>query len=161
MKVKLNNHKVFLIGIAVIVFYLFLNRFLFYSGSETATGTVVGFTKNTGRNLKIYPLIKFEANGIEYKVDGLKDLNVTYNDTVEMIYQPSDPEGAVVNSFYGFWFYPILFCLIPFIFWVSFVYAYITPKESLFIRVGKPDDEEESPGKFKYVRFNKGIDVKN
>ena len=99
MKLKFNNHKVFLIGIAVIVFYLFLNRFLFYSGSETATGTVVGFTKNTGRNLKIYPLIKFEANGIEYKVDGLKDLNVTYNDTVEMIYQPSDPEGAVVNSF--------------------------------------------------------------
>ncbi|MFZ7116069.1 MAG: DUF3592 domain-containing protein [Bacteroidota bacterium] len=161
MKLKLNNHKVFFIGMAVIIFYMLLNRLQFYIGSETTKGTVEGFTKYKGRYPKYYPNIRFEADGVEYVVEGLKDMNVTYHDTVEMIYKPDDPTGAVVNTFYGFWFYPILFCLIPFMFWVSFVYAYITPKESLFIRVGKPDDEEESPGKFKYVRFNKGIEAKN
>lgn len=160
MNLKLNSHRVFLIGVIVIVLFMLLNRFQFYYGSQTAKGTVVGFTKYTGRYKKIYPLISFEANGVEYQVDGLKDLDVTYNDTLEMIYQPSDPSGAVVNTFYGFWLYPIMFCLIPFIFWISFVYSYITPKESLFIEIGKPENKDDLASTFKYIRFSKGIGPK-
>ena len=159
MKLQLNSHKVFFIGVSIIIFFLFLNRLNFYYGSKTAVGTVVGLTKYTGSYPKFYPIISFEENGFEFRVEGIKDLDVTYNDKVEMIYQPSDPSGAVVNSFYGFWFYPILFCIIPFMVWVSFVYSYITPKEFLYIKVGKQEEEEDS-GKFKYVRFSKEIDMK-
>ena len=158
MNLKLNNHKVFLIGVGLIILFMLLNRLQFYVGSETAKGTIVGFTKYSGRYPKYYPLISFEVSGIEYRVKGLKDLDVNTGDSVEVIYQPSDPAGAVVNNFQGFWIYPILFCFIPLIFWVSFVYAYITPKESLFISVGKKDEDET--GNFKYVKFNKRIDSK-
>lgn len=158
VNLKLNNHKVFWIGVVVILLFMLLNRFQFYYGSQTAKGTVVGFTKYTGRYHKIYPLISFNADGREYQVDGLKDLDVTYNDTLEMIYQPSDPAGAVINTFYGFWLYPIMFCLIPFMFWVSFVYAYITPKESLFIEIGKPENKDDLVSNFKFIRFSKEIE---
>lgn len=158
MNLKLNSHKVFFIGLAIILFFMLLNRFQFYSGSQTAKGTVVGFTKYAGRFKKFCPLISFEADGITYQVEGGKDLNVTYNDTLEMIYQPSDPSGAVVNTFYGFWLYPIMFCLIPFMFWVSFVYSYITPKESLYIEIGKNGNKDDLVSNFKFIRFSKEIE---
>ncbi len=144
----------------IIFLFLLLNRFQFYFGSKTAVGKVVAYSKSTELSRVSYPVIRFEANGIQYRVKGLKDLNVYINDYVEMIYQPSDPSGAVVNSFYGFWSYPILFCLIPFMLWVSFVYAYIMPRDKLFITVGKSEDEDGHESKFKFVSLSKRIETK-
>lgn len=160
MKFQLNSHRVFFIGMGIIFLFLLLNRLQFYFGSKTAIGTVVTYTKRTKYNTLSYPVIRFEANGIQYRVKGLKDLNVYVNDNVEMIYQPSNPEGAIVNSFYGFWSYPILFCLIPFMLWVSFVYAYIMPRDKLFITLGKSEEKDENESKFRFVSLSKRISSK-
>ena len=159
MQFKLNNDKVFFIGVGIIFSFMLLNRLQFYIGSKTAIGTVVGYERSSGKNGFVYtPMIQFKADSIQYQVRGIKDMEVSLNDTLELIYRTSDPNGAVINSFPGFWLYPILFCLIPLIFWISFVYSYITAKEFLLIKIGKKDHNDFTGSNSGFVRFRKEID---
>ena len=155
MHIKLTRDKVFVIGLVIIMTFLFLNRSRFLIGSKTVVGQVVSYH---GKGfLKYNTVVEFKVDTSFYQVTILKDLQVLIGDSVEMIYNPSDPDGAVVNSFTGIWTYPILFCLIPFMFWVSAAYSFITKKEILEIDLAKKQMDSFGKESFKIIELRKTL----
>jgi hypothetical protein len=145
--IRLNRDRVFLISMGIVLFFLLLNRAEFYFGSKTAQGEVTGFHRNYSNKgyVSYTPIVRFAAGKEFYEVETIKNMEAYVGDKYEMRYRPESPDRAVINNFYGFWFYPILFCLIPFMLLSAGVYSFIERYEVFCIRLRKQVEGQSIP----------------
>lgn len=143
---KLNRIHILLIGVAVVILYLFLNRLDFIWGSNITSGQVIRFEKwnaklHTDGNL-LYtsdglpfkaPLIEFIHEGQEYTFMGESDVEVKLNEQVQVIYKLSDPKDAEIYSFTGFWLTPIIYSLLPLMIVIAAVFSFLKPNDTIGI----------------------------
>ena len=97
------------IGLAMLIAALFLyqNTQTFLSTAISTNGTVIELISSRSNNSVTYaPVVLFRtANGevIEFMSSGSKPPAYSTNDTVEVLYQEAEPEGAKINSFSALW----------------------------------------------------------
>ena len=112
MTVNLNRDKIFFIGVAIIILYLFLNRLDFIINSRFTNGQVVDtrYWSSGGRSGGSFsaPIIQFELDSFIYKFQGETNTNLENGLQVRVVYKKSDPSNARVYNFFGFWFVPAL-----------------------------------------------------
>ena len=104
---------IFFTGLIIPFLAVFIVKMIFYSNAETAVGIVVSKGEITFRGLSGENEPDKEFSIIEYNVDGRKyeykqGTEVLFKkmepgDSIEMIYDPEDPEKAYIYSFFGFW----------------------------------------------------------
>ena len=84
--------------------YLPFSRVPDYFDSETAPGIII--KEDTGTGTKIMAL--YSEYGKDYKIE-LDSANYAakIGEKLEVIYELSDPQKAVVNKFWGYWLIPI------------------------------------------------------
>ena len=84
--------------------YLPFSRVPDYFDSETAPGIII--KEGSGSGIKI--LAQYSEYGKEYKIE-LDSANYAskIGQKLEVIYELSDPQKAVVNKFWGYWLIPI------------------------------------------------------
>ncbi|WP_235526575.1 DUF3592 domain-containing protein [Nostoc piscinale] len=91
----------------------------FHKNSIPAQGTVVEVVKHKSRDSKgrystiYYPVIKFTANAgkvIEFEANsGSNPPAYSPGQQVEILYNPQEPESAIINFEPDFWFLPTMF----------------------------------------------------
>jgi len=104
---------IFFSGILIPFLAVFLFRMLFYNDAEKTMGTVVSKGEITFRGLSGENEADKEFSVIEYQVDGRKYeysqgtevifKKMEQGDSIEMLYDPENPEKAYIYSFFGFW----------------------------------------------------------
>jgi hypothetical protein len=90
----------------------------FRADAESATGTVVEVVSDVdcddGRCRDMYtPVVEFsttDGETVQFAADYQTSTEPAIGSTVEVLYPPSDPDEARVDTFMGFWFGPVMFC---------------------------------------------------
>jgi hypothetical protein len=114
------------IGLCLLVVsvLLFLNTRRFINSSARATGTVV--SHNTSRSsdgdISYYPVISFQTQDgrtIEFQSGaGSSSRSPAVGQTVELLYDPRNPQSAEINSFGSLWLAPLILSALGTIFFV-------------------------------------------
>lgn len=100
-------------------------RMQMLSQAESATGTVIGFntsiSANDGRTATVYsPVIEFtttEGERLTYSPNTSSSRQPgEVGDTVNLLYDPADPNTAVINTFWQKWFGSMIAALLTVVF---------------------------------------------
>ncbi|MBE9206538.1 DUF3592 domain-containing protein [Nostoc sp. LEGE 06077] len=96
-----------------------VNTRSFVGKSIATSGTVIDVVKHRSRDSKgrsftaYYPVIKFTANSgklIEFEANsGSNPPAYNQGQKVEILYNPQEPESAVISSWFELWFLPTMF----------------------------------------------------
>jgi hypothetical protein len=118
--IRLRRHQLFLIGVSVIVLFYFLNKAWFIFQSETTIGTCseyeIIFPEGRQNNPDRYhSIIRYEVGGKEYEIRGTENIKLEKNEIVTVIYKKKEPSEAYQYSFFGFWYYGILYSVLSFL----------------------------------------------
>lgn len=143
MILKLNRNKIFVIGISIILAFLLINRVYFISQSEITTGEVVrnkSWSSNVvslrpyqGSGSYSAPVIQFKKDSLEISFQGPTNLEIQDGEHVQVIYKISDPTDAELYSFVGFWFSPLLYCIIPLLFLTAATFSFLNSSDIITI----------------------------
>ncbi|AFY45679.1 DUF3592 domain-containing protein [Nostoc sp. PCC 7107] len=96
-----------------------INTRSFVGKSIAASGTVIDLERHTSRDSNgrsstaYYPVISFTANSgkpIEFEANSVSNPPAyTKGQKVEILYNPQEPESAVISSWFALWFLPAMF----------------------------------------------------
>lgn len=139
MIVKLNRSQIFITGLIVILVYLLLNRVDYIWNSKITKGHIIGTAKWTaGRSSSFSaPVVRFNVDGLEIIFYGTTNTEMDTGQEVNVIYKISDPQSAEIYDFMGFWFSPLIYCLLPLIILTAAVYSFLTAKDIISIDFNK------------------------
>lgn len=129
-----------MIGIFMILLYVFLYRVKFIRNSELTRGIVVDKKiiwglRSGGR--QVAPIIAFYYDEYQYRFPAELNLNLEKGDIVDVIFNLDDPTDAMVYSFNGFWLAPLLYAIFPFILYVAAIFSFIKPGQQFVIPLWK------------------------
>jgi hypothetical protein len=102
------------LGLLIASLFIFLNTRSFINSSARATGTVVAHVsvKSSGGDTTYAPVITFrtpDGQTIEFKSQtSSSSRSPAVGQTVEVLYNPRNPQEASVNSFSSLWLLPII-----------------------------------------------------
>ncbi|MFL5752366.1 MAG: hypothetical protein ACJ76F_03090 [Bacteroidia bacterium] len=136
----LKRHQLFLTGVSLVFLFYFLNKTWFLIGSETTPGTCTeydviypeGRSKDPDR---FFPIIEYSVNGKNYKLTGIEDLKLDEEESITVIYKKNDPARAYQFSFFGFWYYGILYGALSIIALTILCYGAFEKHHSIRIRI--------------------------
>jgi len=138
----INRNQIYLIGIGIILFVIFMNKISFLLRCNHAEGEVIEkvshytYTVNYGGK-SIYPIVEFTVENHKITFIGGENLKCKIGDTVDVIYLKSDFTTAKIFSFNGFWLPGLIYGLIPFIFLSAAVFSFIDSKDIFYIKFDK------------------------
>jgi hypothetical protein len=132
MTIKLNRRQVYAIGLSIIALYIGLNRMDYFIGSETTTGVVIGQSLRTGA-----PLVRFVVDSKAVFFETIPNMQVEPYERVSVIYKKENPSHAAVFSFVGFWLYPIIYSLLPFVLLTASVFTFMDSSQRFVVTFGK------------------------
>ncbi len=130
MAIKLNRNNIFLIGLFIIFIYLVLNRVDYIIGSNTTEGEVIK-TRNHES------IIKFQTDSKEITFHGTTIMTLEIGEKVRVIYKVENPKNAKIYRFSGFWFIPILYCLLPLMVLTAAAFSFLAPSNIIIISYEK------------------------
>ena len=130
MKIFINRNKLFLIGIIIILFFVFLNKMRFLINSESATGHLIKMEIHNGGNL--FPIIGYTAKGYDVQFAATDNMTIENPKSVKVIYDPDNLTDAKVFTFQGFLLPGLMYGIIPLIFLAAAVYSFID-KDEIFV----------------------------
>ena len=144
MTITLNRTKLYLIGIFIIAIYLLLNRATFIYKGNVTSGEVTNIKLwstysvglHSGGNYNA-PIIQFATDSFTITFTGITYSDLNIGDKVKVIYNKDEPTKAYVYSFEGFWFTPLLYCLLPLLFLTAAAFSFLTKSERVNITLGK------------------------
>ena len=58
---------------------------------------------------RFFPIIEYMVNNHVYRITGIENVKIGENEAVTIIYKKNDPANACQFSFFGFWYYGILY----------------------------------------------------
>ncbi len=122
MNLKLTKSKILWIGFAIIGLYYFLNKIDFMIHASFTAGKAVRYTT-----------IQFEENLKLYEFTAVKNVHYLIGEKVPVIFLSAHPETAYVYSFFGFWYYGILYSIIPILVWAAFVLAFVDEEAKFYL----------------------------
>jgi len=103
------------VGLALLIGALFWyqNVKTFIAGASVAQGTVVELVRSqSGSDSPTYrPVVRFNANGraVEFvSSSGSNPPSYSRGEKVEVFYQPSKPQNAMINGFFSLWGGPLI-----------------------------------------------------
>ena len=159
MKIRLNRFQIFMLGIFMILLYVFLYRVKFIRNSELTRGIVIDKKEVGGLRTgggQIAPIIAFYYDGYQYRFPAELNLNIERGDIVDVIFNLDDPTEAMVYSFSGFWLAPLLYAIFPFILYVAAIYSFIKRGQQFVIPLWK--ERARTPISFREEKENKLLD---
>ncbi|MBL0048378.1 MAG: hypothetical protein IPP32_09830 [Bacteroidetes bacterium] len=122
MNLKLTKSKILWIGFGIIGLYYFLNKIDFMIHASFTDGKAVRYTT-----------IQFEENLKLYEFTAVKNVHYLIGEKVPVIFLSAHPETAYVYSFFGFWYYGILYSIIPILVWAAFVLAFVDEEAKFYL----------------------------
>ncbi len=122
MNLKLTKSKILWIGFGIIGLYYFLNKIDFMIHASFTDGKAVCYTT-----------IQFEENLKLYEFTAVKNVHYLIGEKVPVIFLSAHPETAYVYSFFGFWYYGILYSIIPILVWAAFVLAFVDEEAKFYL----------------------------
>jgi len=135
---KLNRNHVFIIGVGIIILYIFINRYYFIFRSNFVKGEVVSIDnwspqeKYAGPNS--VPVVQFLVNNHKVIFKGEAGLGYKTGDTLDVIYLKSRITNAYIYSLKGFWIPGALWVgLFPLMLLIAAVYSFIESTDTVFV----------------------------
>jgi hypothetical protein len=130
MRIFINRNKFFLIGIVIILFFVFLNKIWFLINSESATGHLKRM-ESSGWGIQV-PIIEFSAKGYDVEFSATDNMTIEDTHNIKVIYNPDNLTDARVFTFQGFWLTGLIYSIIPLIILAASVFSFIE-KDELFV----------------------------
>ncbi len=141
MTVKLNRITILLIGISIVIIFLFLNRFDYIIGSTTTIGEVKYikmWTQGTiSRTHYTAPIISFNYGSKTITFQAETNMDLEKGEKVNVIYKNKNPQNARIYSFIGFWLAPILYSMIPLLFLTALILSFINKSDEILFSFNK------------------------
>lgn len=136
----LKRHQLFLTGVAIVCFCYLCSKAFFLIGSATTQGSCneydiiypEGKTKDPDR---FFPIIDYTVDGKAYQLTGVENLKLKPNEKVTVIYKRNNPVNAYQFSFFGFWYYGILYSALATILLTITCYGIFEKGQTIRIRV--------------------------
>jgi hypothetical protein len=116
---------VLLVGSAI----AFVHTKRFVSGSERATGTVIDLSSRTDSDGTVvyHPIVRFttaEGRTVQFvSGSGSSPAAQSEGDSVEVLYDPDDPQDAKLSGFFDLWLWPLAFAALGGMFVVFSLFA--------------------------------------
>ena len=132
--IRFNRTQLFWYGLVTLFASFVIYKLILLWTWHHTTGKVVAFDLQlaNGQIIRYNPLMYVQdkrSTGqavIEFRREGkltvflaVENLDLELGDAVPVVYSPVNPDKAQVNSFFGFWFRPIL--ILPIILWSAIV----------------------------------------
>lgn len=84
---------------------------------------------------RIFPVIEFGYKNQVFSFRGIENLDLDKGEKVSVLFKPDNPQEAKMDSFFGFWFYPLLFWLLGWLVFTAFTFG-MFEKDKIFL-IGK------------------------
>lgn len=139
MPFYLSRIQLVIITIIITLLSTYANRLLLVLNGNTAKGEVVSFVGVEGyesrHNTSTYiaPCIAFYNGKQQIVFVGESNLDLDRSEMVPVIYSKTNPERAFIYTFFGFWFLPIIYALLPIIVIVAIPLSFLKYKEGVLI----------------------------
>lgn len=134
-QLKLSRNKIFVIGVALILVFITINRVNFIIGSNFTKGTIIKLQTVRGSKgyTSIVPIVRFvDEQKYLYTFRGEReDSDYKIGEKVTVVYKVKDPSDAAVFSFIGFILSPLIYALLPLLFLAAAVYSFIAKNETV------------------------------
>ena len=127
-------------GIGLILLFYILNKASYLYNTSITSGKFLGYDViyDEGRKKspnRIFPTFEYQVNDKVYKVNGIENLHIEEGEIIEFIYKNDDPEDAYQYSFFGFWYYGILYSVIGLVLLTIICYGFLDEKHSIKIKI--------------------------
>ncbi len=136
---RISRHQLFIAGLMIIALFYGLNKFSFLSGASYTLGKFTGYsivysTKNHEQVQNFWPLIEYQVAEKKYELHGVEYVKYDKGSNVKLVYQSSDPSLAYEFSFFGFWYYGILYSVIAVILLTIACYGLLHERHLILLR---------------------------
>lgn len=141
MHFQLNRIQLVICAMAIIILGAYANRLLLVLNGNRTKGEVISFivVKESGyrRNSSSYlaPLVLFYKGKQEIVFESVSNLDLERGEIVPVIYSENDPNNAFVFTFFGFWFMPLIYALVPLMVFVAIPLSFLKYKEGIAISI--------------------------
>lgn len=139
MQIKLNRKQLFLISLGLVTLSILLFRIDYLIGGKFTSGEVIDikiWTSGSSRYPGTYsaPIVRFNTDSAVITFQGETNVSASVGEKVSVIYQPNDSEKNLVFSFFGFWFTPILWHIIPYILLIGpAIFSFVKKDDQILI----------------------------
>lgn len=136
---KLSKIQSFLLGLAIIFLFYFLNRLNHIIGSEKVIGTFVFYIEEVVKEEKVsFPIIEYTIKDSTYQFRGRENTSYEINEKVPVLLERKNPDYPLLFSIQSFWLYPLFYWVLPVIIWAAFSLSYIHANEKVVINFKFP-----------------------
>lgn len=137
--IELNRHKIFIIGLSLLLIGIFAPKLYVVSNGERTIGTVVEIRElRSHKGHSFAPIISFNTNNLTYRFKGENYLDYQVGDKVEVIYSKSEDYDPHIFSLGDFWMPNVFYSLLPLILLFSIVYSFLTKRDLIIISYSPP-----------------------
>jgi hypothetical protein len=138
--ITFKRHQLFLTGVGLICFIYVLSKLIFLLGSATTEGICIEYDVIYPEGKlrdpdHFFPLIDYRVDGKNYRINGVENQKLDVNEKVTVIYKKSEPSTAFPFSFFGFWYYGILYSALSVILLTITCYGIFDKGQIIRIRI--------------------------
>ena len=94
--------------------WFFWNRIGIINYFDETQGVVIKLSETSG-SYKGYPTVKIVVDAVEYVFSSSYAGNYSIGDKVQVLFNPSKPDDAYINSNFDFWGLPVALILVFFV----------------------------------------------
>ncbi len=134
--VLLKRKHIFLSGIGLILLFYFLNKGSFLYDTSGTPAKCLGYEViyPEGRRKSAdsyYAILEYKVNNQTYKIKGIENLKLEEGEIVTVVYKNKNPEDAYQYSFFGFWYYGILYSALSLVLLTIICYGVLDERHSV------------------------------
>lgn len=128
-----------LLGLGVIFLVYSIDRFRHIFGSEKVKGEFVFYVDEMVNGEKLsFPIIQYVVRDSAYQFKAKENTFYEPGQEVPVLLAKGDPDQPLLYTPGSFWFFPLLYFILPVLLWSSFSLSYIGSNEVVIISFSFP-----------------------
>ncbi|HET6991360.1 MAG TPA: DUF3592 domain-containing protein [Bacteroidia bacterium] len=130
MSIAFSRARFLRFGLMIILLLSYTQRFYFLHNGRIADGKVTSVSHRTsfapryGNIPYSVPIIQYRIGNQLITVDGDQNLPYKEGESISVIYDPENPDDYYLFTFWGFWFVPLTYTILPVILLCSAVFSF-------------------------------------